>query len=75
MRDPIALGAIHATNWIISRIMPDSAKLPTTHVNWIIFAAELIFGIIFLLLGLQVGSRISRSRQPSVTSTGGRSVS
>jgi len=74
-RDPIALGAIHATNWIIRRIMPDSAKLPTTHVNWIIFAAELIFGIIFLLLGLQVGSRISRSRQPSVTSTGGRSVS
>ena len=74
-RDPIGLGAIHATNWIIRRIMPDSAKLPTTHVNWIIFAAELTFGVIFLLLGLRIGSRIGRSPQASVTSTGGRSVS
>ena len=69
-RYPIALGVIHATNWIIRRGWPDSAKLSTPQVTWIILSADLIFGIVFLVLGLRIGSR-SRSPQPGVRSTGG----
>jgi len=68
-RDPLASGTIRLTN----RLM--SLKLAANNVAWIIFFAELIFGIVFLLLGLRIGSRISRPPQRSVGSTGGRSVS
>ena len=63
-RDPLGAGVITLINWFLGKAKPDSVLLSETAVNWTFFSAELAFGIVLLLFGLQVGSGI-RKRQPN----------
>jgi len=67
-RDPLAAGVINVINRFIGKAKPDSFLLSRPEVDWILFAAEVAFGIVLVLFGLKIGLGAAKRQQKQLPS-------
>lgn len=60
---PLGSWAIKAVNWFISRIKSDSFRLNQTAISWTYFWAELVFGLILVMLAMWIGAGVTSRRK------------
>ena len=67
VRQPLGAWAIKAVNWFIARIKADSFRLNQTAISWTYFWAELVFGLILVMLAVWIGAGAAPPRRKSTS--------